>query len=190
METAHLDLLKQNPSDDWNWNRLGNAYYKGGRPDLAVVAYEESLKNDSGQTESHYSLGRILYEFGMTEDSAIHLREMLVTARHYERLEPSQQRDLLTAGLHMLFDIIEDPRELMDFLLRGEKDRPPGSQNNEIVHHVELNITFDKFEGLYPLAEIYMNRNNIQKLNQGKGMHPKLKMPPKKKKKSKAKKNR
>lgn len=187
VEEYYLKLLKQNPYDAWKWNRLGNAYYKGGRPDLAVVAYEESVKNDPGQTESHYSLGRILHEVGLTEDAVLHLREMLVTARHYELMESLQLRDLLTAGLHILFDIKEDPKEMMDFLLKGEKDRPLDSQIKGPMHYVELDITFDEFEGLYPLAEIYMNMSNIKGLNTGKGMHPKMKKPPKKKGKRKAK---
>lgn len=187
VEEYYLDMLKQNPSDAWIWNRLGNAYYKGGRPDLAVVAYEESVNNDPGQTESHYSLGRILDEVGITEDAVLHLREMLITARHYERMEPLQLRDLLTAGLHILFDIKEDPKEMMDFLLEGEKDRPQQSQNNKSMHYVELDITFDEFEGLYPLAEIYMNKGNLKGLS-GKGMHPKMKKPPKKKGRRKVKK--
>jgi len=51
LEEYYLKMLKQDPENAWIWNRLGNAYYKGGRADLAVVAFEESVKYDPRQTE-------------------------------------------------------------------------------------------------------------------------------------------
>lgn len=98
-EEHYLGKLDKKPDDAWVWDRLGNMYYKGGRPDLAAVAFEESIKNDPKQTESHYSLGQLLYMAGMNDAAIQHLRQVLITARDYDKIGPSELRDMLTESL-------------------------------------------------------------------------------------------
>lgn len=116
MEEHYLHILSKEPNNAWIWDRLGNIYFKGGRPDLAVVAFEESIKQDPFQMESHYSLGKILFEASVKDAAALHLRRVLLTARDYEHLKPLDMRDLLTGTLFMLLDILEDVEKLLEFL--------------------------------------------------------------------------
>lgn len=196
LEEHYLEIRRQDPANDWIWNRLGNAYHRGGRADLAVVAYEESVKRDPGQTESHYSLGKILFEAGAQEEAAYHLRRMLHTARDYEQLEALALRDLLTEGLRFLFKIFDDAGKLMEFLLKTEEGLKRNSQDTVIIHFVEFDISFDEFDGLYPLAEAFMGKRQkelpsvsrtlpVPEEKSGRGIHPKMKKKPKKKKKNK-----
>jgi tetratricopeptide (TPR) repeat protein len=74
-----LRKLSKEPDNAWIWDRLGNIYIRGGRPDLAVVAFEESIRHDPCQMESHYSLGKILLEAGAKDVAALHLRRMLLS---------------------------------------------------------------------------------------------------------------
>lgn len=105
-EERFLDKLQEEGGyDAYLWNRLGNLYYKGSLPELAVVAFEHSLRLDPAQIESHFSLGNILVEIGEDESAAYHFRMMLVYARLYQKMESLQMRDMLTAGLQCLFEI-------------------------------------------------------------------------------------
>lgn len=202
LEEQYLGILEREPENAWLWNRLGNAYYQGGRPDLAVVAFEESLKYDQGQTESHYSLGRILYEHGEVEAAVSQLRQMLLTARDYNRLESLTLRDILTEGLHILMDILEDIEKFFAFLpkaddfaaYRGEPDKSKKKSGNLALF--DLDIDLYDFQGLYPIAEMYMGERqkklprseqtlSLPGTNSKQVVHPKKKKPPKKKGKKK-----
>lgn len=202
LEEHYLSRLQQEPEDAWLWNRLGNAYYKGGRADLAVVAFEESLKYDSGQTESHYSLGRILYEEGEGEAAASHIFRMLLTARNYERIKPVTLRNILAEGLHILMEILNDLDKFFDFLPKADdfaEERAKLDENKENSGYLtilDLDINFHELEGLYQLAEVYMGEQqkklpkeeqtlSLPGMTSNPVIHPKKKKPPKKKGKRK-----
>ncbi|MDA8229625.1 MAG: tetratricopeptide repeat protein [Desulfitobacterium hafniense] len=194
-EEHYLGILLQEPNNAWIWNRLGNAYYKGDRQDLAVVAYEQSLKYDPAQMESHYSLGRILYEHGEMEAAASHLRRMLLTARSYDRLDPIDFRNILARGLHILLDIFDDAEKLFDFIPKANEFGDTNSEmnyNKQVPVYLDLDLDLSTFEGFYPIAEMYMGERRTELAvskqtlilpgkKQGQVIHPKKKKPPKKK---------
>ena len=200
VEDAYLAKLKDNPRDAWNWNRLGNSYYKGGRPDLAAVAFEESIKNDAGQVESLFSLGQLLYEADELEAAAPYLRQALIFARDYDELEPKDLRDMLTNALFLLLEIVGDLDTLMKSIPTAD-DFPGFRDRNNDVHtglqYLELSLSLNSFKGLYPLAEAYMGKQqnklplSAQTLKHPsvtlgpQVVHPNKKKPPKRKGKRK-----
>lgn len=56
------------------WNRLGNLYIQGKRPELAAAAFEKSLQADPAQAESHFSLGLLLDQIRENEKAAYHYK--------------------------------------------------------------------------------------------------------------------
>lgn len=202
LEEYYLSVLQREPDNAWLWNRLGNAYYQGGRPDLAVVAYEESLKYDAGQMESHYSLGRILCEHGEAEDSASHLRQMLFTAGDYDLIEPLVLRDILARGLYILLDVLDDAERFVNFLPTASDFAAYSAQtgnntkNSGYFGFVDLELDFSDLASIYPLAEIYMRQRqkelpleeqtfSLPRETANQVVHPRKKKPPKKKGKRK-----
>jgi hypothetical protein len=198
-EEHHLHKLTEEPGNAWVWDRLGNLYLNGGRPDLAVAAFEESIKHDQGQMESHFSLGQILLKAGLMEAAASHLRRVLITANKYDRLNRSDLRDMLTETLFMLLDILGDMPKLVEFLPKADEILPDRLESDApdktvTLNFREINISLDKFEGMYPLAELYMSRsykkpapgvksNRSQQQNSGRFTKKKKKKANKKKKK-------
>ncbi len=198
-EEHHLRKLIEEPGNAWIWDRLGNLYLNGGRPDLAVAAFEESIKHDPDQTESHFSIGQVLLKAGLKEEAASHLRRVLITANKYDRLDRSDLRDLLTETLFMLLDIFEEMPKLLEFLPKADEIIPGCLESHApdktvILNFREINISLDKFEGMYPLAELYMNpkykkeapgvqSNYSQQQNTGRFGQKKKKKAKKKKKK-------
>ncbi len=93
-EENFLNKLGENGQDGFLWNRLGNLYLKGGRPELAAAAYEKSIQVDPCQVESHYSLGGLLFQVDELEKSAYHSRMTLVYARHYQKMPILNLREI------------------------------------------------------------------------------------------------
>ncbi|HVJ47909.1 tetratricopeptide repeat protein [Desulfitobacterium sp.] len=202
LEEHYLSILQREPENAWLWNRLGNAYYQGGRPDLAVVAYEESLKYDPGQMESHYSFGRILFEHGETEAATSQLRQMLLTAGDYHRIEPLVLRDILAGGLYILLDILDDMEKFINFLpkatdfatYRAQTDN--NKEKSDYLSLLDIDLDLSDFAGIYPLAEMYMGQRqkelpmeeqtlSLPRLDANQVVRPQKKKPPKKKGKRK-----
>jgi tetratricopeptide (TPR) repeat protein len=158
-----LDQIEKAKDDAYLWNKLGNIYYKGGRPELAVVAFEQSLHYDPTQIESHFSLGQILVEIDELEKAAYHFRMMLVYARMYQHLDAIQLRNILVAGLQELLMIHEISNRSIPFLpvveeLQKAKEQQGIETGSELTHlqFVEMSISPDEPDSLKPLAEMYM----------------------------------
>jgi len=162
-EERFLDRLQEAGPNGYLWNRLGNLYNKGGRPDLAVVAFEQSIRVDPGQMESHYSLGCILFQLAEDKKAAYHFRMMLVYARAYKELDAIQMRDMLAAGLQHLFEIHIRSNRGIPFLPSREEwaalDGLKITANNPAVPELtflDLELHPDQLESFWPLAEMYM----------------------------------
>lgn len=183
-------LLKKilHREDSYLWNKLGNLYYKGNRPDLATFAFERSLELDPQQMESHFSLGDILTETRFVLEGVTHLHRALLTARDYTKLEARRLRDILAAALYKLALISMHTNGEMEMLppaqLRNEymADAPNDETFKKYID-LELDLEFDQLETFYPLAELYMG-------NQLRSLKPKKihQLPSKKKKKKSRKK--
>jgi len=161
VEEYYLNKLAGQPADSFTWNRLANSYLKGGRHDLAAVAFEQSLKIDPAQVESLYSLGRILHEAGEDEAAVEYLHQALINAGRYERMKAEDMRDMLTSAMECLLEIYEDFEiffsdlpKAQDMLLPGET---PGS--SYAFKSMDLTICPDDYKSLYPLAEMYIGKH-------------------------------
>lgn len=167
-EERFLDKLQEAGHDGYLWNRLGNLYNKGGRPELAVVAFEQSIRVDPAQIESHYSLGDILFQIGEDEKAAYHFHMMLVYARFYEKLDAIRIRDMLSAGLQNLFKIYDCSKHAIPFLPSRE-DFADLNGFEEMQHHasspvalLDFNFHPDDQESFRPIAEIYMGNRRME----------------------------
>ncbi|MCL6446142.1 SEC-C domain-containing protein [Alicyclobacillus cycloheptanicus] len=139
------------------WNRLGNLYLSGGRPELAVVAFEQSIRLDVAQLESHMSIGDILYQIGEPEDAARHFRQALVHARKYNKLDKAKLRDMLATALQYLLELHLDRPETISFLPTREEYGDTIEMSGERVLELkEFSLDFGNRESFYPLAEVYM----------------------------------
>ncbi|WP_063891887.1 tetratricopeptide repeat protein [Paenibacillus sp. Soil787] len=162
-EENFLAKLRENGQDGFLWNRLGNLYLKGGRPELAAAAYEKSIQVDPSQVESHYSLGGLLFQIGELEKSAYHGRMMLVYARLYSKMSVLDLREILAAGLQNLHYIhMESDRKIAfmptmeEFELIDTNQETAAGAEASTISLADLEIFPDERKSFYPLAEMYM----------------------------------
>lgn len=118
--TAHLayfqERLKAEPDNSLLWNKLGNLYEQGGRPELAAAVFEHLVSVDAAQVESHHSLATLLHAVGEWELAAKHFRLALVCARLYNKVDALKLRTFLAVGLCKLFDIYQATKQKVPFL--------------------------------------------------------------------------
>ena len=156
-EEYYLTKLAKHPEDAFLWNRLGNSYHKGGRPDLAAVAFEQSLKVDPEQLESHYTLGNILLELGLEREALSHLRQVLIVARKYKQVTASYLRDLLAETLYHLVLLARDGEQFLSFLPMGHELFPGESlPSGTTIMFTDISVDSSDPSSLLPLAEQYM----------------------------------
>ncbi len=98
-----LDLIETGTGDvAFLWDRLGNIYERGGRADLAAIAFEEAIRIDTRQFESLYSLGMLLTDVGALDDGGYLLRRAFACAAGYRRLDAPTQRAAVAEALERL----------------------------------------------------------------------------------------
>ena len=153
-----LQLLKEEPGNSFIWNRLGNLYDKGNRPELAAAVYEHSIEIDHGQIESHFSLGGYFFQIKEFEKTAYHFKQMLLGASEYDLLSAEKLRELLAYCLVDLFYIYENSNGEIPFLPTKEELEVAGKINKMKGNQVELELELipDDPKSFYPFAEMYM----------------------------------
>lgn len=167
-EDYFLKKLGDNDQDGFLWNRLGNLYFTGGRPELAAAAYEKSIGVDPSQMESYYSLSGLLVQVGEFERAAYHSRMMLVYARYYPHMPILELREMLAGGLQELYDIhVESDRKIPFIPTKEElevmdsfKEVATGVEDKLIF--VDLEVFPDDRESFYPLAEMYLGSRKAE----------------------------
>ncbi|WP_243292966.1 tetratricopeptide repeat protein [Bacillus sp. FJAT-47783] len=148
------------------WSRLGNLYYKGNRPDLAIVAFERSLKLDPMQTESLFNIGKILMDIGELELAASYLRKAVASSSVYKYMKGPDLRDILTDALSRLLELHLGSDKKIPFLpeasdyemitVSGEnKDHPKNLT-------IDMDISLDHPDSLVRLAEIMMGKKRSE----------------------------
>ena len=159
-EDHYLRRLTEKPEDPYLWNRLGNVYYKGGRPDLAVAVFEKSLQYDPEQVESLFSLGIILFGAKEHEEAYKYLRRVLIFARNYRQMQVIDLREILAETLRIITIIFREPEKILaalpmanDFLSDEEIRQMQGDKG---LNYVEFIFNSEDSRSLYPLAESYM----------------------------------
>ncbi|MFD2334090.1 SEC-C metal-binding domain-containing protein [Cohnella sp. GCM10020058] len=161
-EEGFLKQLREEPDNSLLWNKLGNLYSKGGRPDLAAAVFEYSISIDQAQVESHYSLGSLLFDIEEWELAAKHLRLSLAYARFYTKLDSLRLRELLANGLSMLFDMSRGLPNKVSFLPTVEElaatreGDETASPQSPALQSYELSLLSGDVETFLPLAECYM----------------------------------
>jgi tetratricopeptide (TPR) repeat protein len=139
------------------WNRLGNLYRSGGRPELAAAAFEQSLRLDSTQLESYISLGDMLHEIDECEDAAYYFRKALVHARTYDRLERPRLLDMLAATIQHLFWIHMDQTEIAFLPTHDEYGDPVMNLSDQrTIELRDFSLRPDDWQSFYPVAEMYL----------------------------------
>ncbi|MFB6367218.1 SEC-C metal-binding domain-containing protein [Paenibacillus elgii] len=161
-EERFLERLGNDPADSHLWNKLGNLYYKGGRPELATAVFEHAVEVDASHVESHYSLADLLLQIGEPELAARHFRQALVYARAYTRLDALKLRDFLADSLCKLLDIHHETKSKIPFLPM-EEELTPMKQADETaaaaaqeLHLYEFDLRAGDRESFLPVAEMYM----------------------------------
>jgi tetratricopeptide (TPR) repeat protein len=161
-----LDLLEKDDQDAFVWNRLGNLYFSGHRPELATAAFKKSIEVDSAQMESHFSIAGFLIQINEIERALYHCRQMLLYARYYDRLPAERLRELLAKGLaHGMMAHLDlekhipflPEKEEIDEVSRKMGDSPD-IWSEKHLEFVELDLHPDHPESFYPLAEMYMGK--------------------------------
>lgn len=162
-EEHYLKLLQENPADSLIWNKLGNIYNRGNRPELAAAVFERSLELDQGQVESHYTLARMWQDAHFYDEAAYHYHQALLHAAGYTHLPDDVLKNMLAICLLMLSKIVEITRHRIPFLPTAEdhqsakKITPRVSNTPPQGSNAPLAITDDDWAAYYPLAEWYMN---------------------------------
>lgn len=152
-----LNLLKENPEDSYIWNRLGNLYNRGNRPELAVSVFEHSIFMDSGQVESQFTLGDMLAQISDLPNAGYHFRQMLLSAEAYKKMPAVKLREMLANGLYLLFLMYDHTNGEVPFLptldeiiASGRKEAPVNFAD------IELEIFPNDINSFFPIAEMYM----------------------------------
>jgi tetratricopeptide (TPR) repeat protein len=164
-ESYFFKKLTEKPNDAYLWNRLGNAYYRGKRPELAVTAHEQAIANEPGQVESHFSLGKILIACGELELAAVHLRQAVAFSYQYKYLPAYDLREIIVAALEMLLTIYKQSDNKIDILPKPNEQAmlQQGKKQIAATAMFDFDIDAESRETLYPLAEVYLGerRNEL-----------------------------
>lgn len=181
-ESYMLKWLAEVPEDAYFWNRLGNIYYRGKRPELAVVAFEQAIAKDMGQVESHFSLGQILQESGELEKAAEHLRQAVAFSHQYQQLSVHNLRELIVSALSTLCVIYNQSKNKIDMLPKPSELAMAEFTKSEIAATAKLDFEIDpaRRETLYPLAEVYLGARREELPIEERSIHepsPKAKWP-------------
>lgn len=178
-----LHKLPNHEEDAFLWNRLGNLYFKGGRADLAVAAFEHSLSIDPLQAESFYSLGMILEDIEPAV-AANFYHKLLISASSYTKMDAKALRDLLSISIRNLVHLNSASNgEISVIPLPEDYDElcieVPNSKDSQLMILNGFIDTGD-INTFYPLAELFMGKRRDEL--------PKMKIPVVRKKKKQRKK--
>lgn len=164
-ESYFLKKLTETPDNAYLWNRLGNTYYRGKRPELAVLAHEQALLNDIGQVESHYSIGKILIECGELEKASEHLRQAVAYSHQYKNLTAYDLREIVVGAIEILLTIYKQSGNKINMLPKPDEQAIAHLTKSQIAATLsfDFEIEDDRRETLYPLAEVYIGdrRNEL-----------------------------
>ncbi|MBO1005897.1 tetratricopeptide repeat protein [Pseudogracilibacillus auburnensis] len=158
-EEHYFRLIEGNPDDSFLWNRLGNLYLSGNRPELAMSAYEHSLTIDPGQVESHFKLGDVLMDIKDWSNAGKHFHQVLIQAQSYKFLSAEDLREMLAVALQNLYIIHEMTSGEIPFLPSLDDMKKVGKlleQGTQGTVDMELEIFPDRHDSFFPFAEMYM----------------------------------
>ncbi len=164
-ESHLLGHLRERPADGWLWDRLGNLYKSAGRPDLALVAFEQAIRQDEWQVESHFTLGMLLSSLDHPREAGHHLRMVLVGARDYDRVDALKLREFVSVALRELaglnyrakgeIPLVPTPEEW------GEQRYASMIDETQVVGLKTFDLDMEDLTTFYPLAEGFVGRQRL-----------------------------
>ena len=153
-----LSLIAASPDNALLWNKLGNLYYSGARPELAMAAFEKSIAIDPKQIESHLSIGNLLGYVGDFKNAIYHLQQVMLYAEHYEALDANSLRELVANAICNSFIASTESKMKYQALPTREQVEAANCQANlntaELIEGIELSS--EDITTFYPLAEGFM----------------------------------
>lgn len=155
-----LHAIEEAPQNAFLWNRLGNVYQKGKRQELAMCAFEHSIKLDPHQIESHYSIGDLLFHISDLKNASYHFKQALIHAHLYQHIPAEPLRELLSIALFNLFTMHLETEGDISFLPTEDeiKSAEKKEENPIGLMDMDLEISLNDLESFYPLAEIFMRQ--------------------------------
>lgn len=164
-ESHLLGQLRESPSDGWLWNRLGNFYKSAGRPDLALVAFEQAIRLDESQVESQFSIGLLLSVLGHTREAGHHLRMALARARDYDQMDLLKLRDIVSIAVRELTDMsYRTRREIPVFPTPeeyGEQRYTSMVERTPVMQLKTFDLDMDDLTTFYPIAEVFVGPDRL-----------------------------
>lgn len=153
-----LNLISASPKSGLLWNKLGNIYIAGSRPELAMAAFEKSIEFDPNQVESHLSIANLLMPIKNYEHATQHLHQMMMAAHTYEHLDATRLREFLAQGISTSFIAATESKNKYSALPTQQQPIVAGNpidlQSNELPD--SLDLSSEDFTSFFPLAELFM----------------------------------
>lgn len=158
-----LSIIAKSPNDGFLWNRLGNLYQRGARPELAMAAYEKSIEVDPQQAESHYSIGTLLAEVKDDLNAMHHFHQVMLTAEQYDKMDDKGKRDLVAYGIANALQISIHSKGKIPFL--PTRDAVPGLNGETSIMNIEIDT--DDITSFYPIADTFLGKHEMRDENKG-----------------------
>ncbi|WP_421381690.1 tetratricopeptide repeat protein [Bacillus salacetis] len=153
-----LTKILARSEDAYLWNRLGNLYRTGGRPELAMAAYEKSVAIHQGQIESHYSIAHLLEQAGDIENAAFHYHQLMLSAASYHDVSADTLRTLIALSLREMVIINQLTSGKVPIFPSREQTEESGmsSDSEKMMKEFNHDVDLDNLPSFYPLAEMFM----------------------------------
>ena len=159
-----LQLIADSPTNGLLWNKLGNLYLTGSRPELAIIAFEKSIELDPHQVESHISIANLLMQLRNYKQAIHHLHQMMIAAEAYPHLEATRLRELLAHGICTSFIAATESRNKYEALPTKQQLIAAGStvdlESDKLPRWLALSS--EDITTFYPLAEAFMGERAIE----------------------------
>lgn len=173
-EEHYLELIAATPKNALLWNKLGNHYLTGARPELAMAAFEKSIKLDPYQIESHISIANLLMQLGNYKKAIFHLHQMMIGAEAYSHLEVTHLRELLAHGICTSFIASFKSKNKFNALPTEQQLIQAGRTVDLQLDKIPRNLTLssENIATFYPLAEAFMGAHAQQLYQQSNTKKP------------------
>ncbi|MER2192166.1 MAG: hypothetical protein ABS951_14490 [Solibacillus sp.] len=159
-----LLLISTSPPSGFLWNKLGNLYLTGSRPELAMAAFEKSIELDPNQMESHLSIANLLMPIKNYQHAIQHLHQMMISAHAYKHADALYLRELLAHGICTSFIAATESRNKYPALPTPEQLLAAGSKVNLEADELSdwLVLSSEDITTFYPLAEAFMGEHALE----------------------------
>ncbi|AWE08573.1 hypothetical protein DCE79_14875 [Lysinibacillus sp. 2017] len=159
-----LRLISTSPKSGFLWNKLGNLYLTGSRPELAMAAFEKSIELDPNQIESHLSIANLLMSIRDYQQAIHHLHHMMIAAHTYTCVEATYLRELLSHGICTSFIAATESKNKYPALPTQQQLIAAGSTIDLESEGLPawLELSSEDITSFYSLAELFMGERALE----------------------------